>query len=103
VMDDISDDLMRSIRRYTVAVDRDTFDDDFPLAAFVEIMDSENKSSDEYVRLRDLQKQRSAAAEPTEPTAAEETPQPAETNPEPTPEPAPAPAGDDAAEPAAPA
>ncbi len=103
VMDDISDDLMRSIRRYQIAIDRDTFDDDFPLAAFIEVMDSENKSSEEYVRLRGLQKLRSAAAEPTEPTAAEETPQPAETNPEPTPEPAPAPAGDDAAEPAVPA
>lgn len=100
VMDDISDDLMRSIRRYTIAIDSDTFADDFPLAAFVEVMDSEMKSAEEYVRLRELQKERGTAAEPTEPAADDETPQPAEANNEPMPEPAPTPAGDDAAEPA---
>jgi|GEM_PF-188764 len=99
VMDDISDDLMRSIRRYTIAIDSDTFADDFPLSAFVEVMDSEMKSAEEYVRLRELQKERGTAAEPTEP-AADQTPQPAEANAEPMPEPAPAPAGDGAAEPA---
>lgn len=99
VMDDISDDLMRSIRRYTVAIDRDTFADDFPLAAFVEFMDLESKTTEEYVRLRGLQQTRGAAAEPTEPADTEEPPQPAEANAEPAPEPAPA--ADDAAEPAA--
>jgi len=99
VMDDISDDLMRSIRRYTVAIDRDTFAADFPLAAFVEFMDLESKTTEEYVRLRGLQQTRGAAAEPTQPADTEEPPQPAEANAEPAPEPAPD--ADDAAEPAA--
>ncbi len=94
VMDDISEDLMRSIRRYTIAIDRDTFADDFPLAAFVEHMEAETKSVEEYVRLRGLQKEGGDVAEPTEPAATDEAPQPAA-------EPAPEPAGDEATPPAA--
>src|SRR5690606_16991273 len=100
VMDDISDDLMRSIRRYTIAIDRDTFADDFPLAAFVEVMEAENKSAEEYVRLRGLQKEGEGAAEPAEPAAADEAPQPADPSSPPAAEPAPEPAGDEVTPPA---
>lgn len=91
LFDELSDDLMRSIRRYTIAIDRDTFDDDFPLAAFVDVMGQENKAPGDYERVRAEQLERqqankdaenkdaddAAAAEPAkaeEPTAEEPKP-----------------------------
>jgi hypothetical protein len=57
LQDELSDDLMRSINRYKVAIDREDFDDDFPLHPFIEVMLSEKKTSEEYRRLRQLQKE----------------------------------------------
>lgn len=54
-LDDLSEDLMRSIRRYTIAVDKEELPDDFPLLNFVQLMQSENRSAEEYDRLRKLQ------------------------------------------------
>ncbi len=56
-LDDLSEDLMRSIRRYTIAVDKEELPDDFPLLNFVQLMQSENRSAEEYDRLRKLQAQ----------------------------------------------
>ncbi len=56
-LDDLSEDLMLSIRRYTIAVDKEELDDDFPLLNFVQMMQSENRSAEEYDRLRKLQAQ----------------------------------------------
>ena len=92
--DDLSEDLMRSVRRYKIANDRDTFADDFPLAPFVEIMEAETKSAEEYKRLRNLQRQR--AENP--PPATEDTPAPTPTT-EPSPAEDPAAAEKPAAEP----
>jgi len=92
--DDLSEDLMRSVRRYKIANDRDTFADDFPLAPFVEIMEAETKSAEEYKRLRNLQRQRAESPPP----ATEDTPAPAPTT-EPSPAEEPAAAEKPAAEP----
>jgi hypothetical protein len=62
-LDDLSDDLMRSIRRYAIAIDKEQFDDDFPLNDFMEVMRSENRSSEEYDRLRALQREKLKAKE----------------------------------------
>lgn len=80
LQDDLSEDLMRSIGRYQVAIDQETFAEDFPLAPFVAVMENETKSETEYARLRALQK---AKAEP-KPTEGDQpgTPEPA-SNPEP--------------------
>ncbi len=72
LLDDLSDDLMKSIRRYTIAIDSDDFSDDFPLAAFVEIMQEEQKSAEEYERIRNLQAEKLKAKEEAELRAAEE-------------------------------
>jgi hypothetical protein len=69
LLDELSDDLMRSIRRYRIAIDSDTFDDDFPLAAFVEIMERDDKSAAEYERIRRLQAERLRAKDDAEPEA----------------------------------
>lgn len=77
LQDELSDDLMRSINRYKVAIDREDFDDDFPLHPFIEVMLSEKKTSEEYRRLRQLQKEgklerRATPTEnPGEPTSSE--------------------------------
>jgi hypothetical protein len=77
LQDELSDDLMRSINRYKVAIDREDFDDDFPLHPFIEVMLSEKKTSEEYRRLRQLQKEgklerRATPTEnPVEPTSSE--------------------------------
>lgn len=77
LQDELSDDLMRSINRYKVAIDREDFDDDFPLHPFIEVMLSEKKTSEEYRRLRKLQKEgklerRATPTEnPAEPTSSE--------------------------------
>ncbi len=95
LLDELSDDLMRSIRRYTIAIDRDTFPEDFPLAAFVELMGAEQKSSEEYERIRKLQAEKLKEKEEAElraadearradtetPPAAEETKEPADSPP----------------------
>ncbi len=57
-LDEVSDDLMKSIRRYTIAMDQETFPDDFPLLQFVELMQNEYRSSEEYERLRNLQREK---------------------------------------------
>lgn len=83
--DEISDDLMKSVRRYKVAIDSDRFADDFPLAAFVEIMEAETKSAEEYRRLREEQRARieretapeTPAADPASPATPD--PEPATT------------------------
>jgi len=49
---------MRSIRRYSIAIDRDTFDDNFPLAAFAEVMQQETKATGDYERIRGQQLER---------------------------------------------
>ena len=54
-LDDLSDDLMLSIRRYTIATDQEEFPEDFPLLQFVQLMQSEDRSAEEYDRLRKLQ------------------------------------------------
>jgi hypothetical protein len=54
-LDDLSDDLMRAIRRYTIAIDQEEFDEDFPLLNFVQLMSGEDRSAEEYDRLRKLQ------------------------------------------------
>ncbi|TVP99157.1 MAG: IRE (iron responsive element) [Planctomycetaceae bacterium] len=111
LQDDLSEDLMRSVRRYKIANDRDTFADDFPLAPFVEVMETETKSGEEYKRLRDLQRQRAEkplpatedtpaptpATEPSpaeEPAAAEKSAADPDSAPDPTPEPAAEPAAE---------
>ncbi|HBJ33899.1 MAG TPA: IRE (iron responsive element) [Planctomycetaceae bacterium] len=71
LFDDLSDDLMRSIRRYTIAIDSDTFDDDFPLAAFAEVMGRETKETGDYERVRAEQLQRLKAKKEAENKAAE--------------------------------
>lgn len=77
LQDELSDDLMRSINRYKVAIDREDFDDDFPLHPFIEVMLSEKKTSEEYRRLRQLQREgklerRATPTEnPGEPTSSE--------------------------------
>ena len=58
LFDDLSEDLMRSIRRYSIAIDRDTFDDNFPLAAFAEVMQQETKATGDYERIRGQQLER---------------------------------------------
>jgi hypothetical protein len=107
LQDDLSEDLMRSIGRYQVAIDQETFTEDFPLAPFVAVMENETKSETEYARLRALQKAKAepkpteedqpgtpepaSTPEPKSPTepAAEPTPEtPAEPTAEPKPEPA---------------
>ena len=62
LQDDVSDDLMKSIRRYTIAIDRDSFPDDFPLLAFVEYMQEENRLPEDYQRIREEQAKRAQAA-----------------------------------------
>jgi hypothetical protein len=62
-LDDLSEDLMRSIRRYTIAIDKEEFDEDFPLLDFVNMMQSENRSAEEYDRLRKLQAEKLKAKE----------------------------------------
>ncbi len=57
-LDDLSDDLMKSIRRYTIAIDTEEFPEDFPLLDFVQLMGSEDRSSENYERLRKLQKEK---------------------------------------------
>lgn len=107
LQDDLSEDLMRSIGRYQVAIDQETFAEDFPLAPFVEVMENESKSATEYARLRGLQKAKAepkpadedmpATPEPKSP--ADPTAEvPAEPKPEASASPAPAPASDPAAE-----
>lgn len=71
--DDLSDDLMRSIRRYTIAIDSDTFDDDFPLAAFVEVMQQETKVTGDYERARAQQLERLKAKKDGEKKETEDT------------------------------
>lgn len=77
LQDELSDDLMRSINRYKVAIDREDFDDDFPLHPFIEVMLSEKKTSEEYRRLRQLQKEGklerrvTPTENPVEPTSSE--------------------------------
>lgn len=77
LQDELSDDLMRSINRYKVAIDREDFDDDFPLHPFIEVMLSEKKTSEEYRRLRQLQKEgklerrATPTDNPAEPTSSE--------------------------------
>lgn len=58
LLDDLADDLLKSIRRYMIAVDSDDLGDDFPLAAFVEIMDEESRSVELYERVRRMQAER---------------------------------------------
>lgn len=72
LFDDLSDDLMKSIRRYTIAIDRDTFDDDFPLAAFVEVMQQETKEAGDYERIRGQQLERLKAKQDGQDKPAEE-------------------------------
>jgi hypothetical protein len=62
LQDEVSDDLMKSIRRYTIAIDRDSFPDDFPLLAFVEYMQEENRLPEDYQRIREEQAKRAQAA-----------------------------------------
>jgi len=62
-LDDLSDDLMRSIRRYTIAIDQEEFAEDFPLLDFVQLMQGEDRSSEEYERLRKLQIEKLKAKE----------------------------------------
>ena len=81
-LDDLSDDLMRSIRRYSILTDKEEFAEDFPLLDFVQLMGSENRSADEYDRLRKLQAEKLKAKEEeaikaeseTTPAATVETP-----------------------------
>lgn len=54
-IDDLSDDLLQAIRRYTIAIDQEEFDEDFPLLNFVQLMNGEDRSAEEYDRLRKLQ------------------------------------------------
>lgn len=54
-LDDLSDDLLQAIRRYTIAIDQEEFDEDFPLLNFVQLMNGEDRSAEEYDRLRKLQ------------------------------------------------
>lgn len=62
-VDDLSDDLLRSIRRYSIASDKEDFAEDFPLIDFVKMMGSENRSAEEYDRLRKLQVEKLKAKE----------------------------------------
>lgn len=62
-LDDLSDDLMLAIRRYTIAIDQEEFAEDFPLLDFVQLMQSEDRSSEEYERLRKLQIEKLKAKE----------------------------------------
>jgi len=62
-LDDLSDDLMQSIRRYTILTDKEEFADDFPLLDFVQMMGSDNRSAEEYDRLRKLQAEKFKAKE----------------------------------------
>ena len=73
LFDDLSDELMKSIRRYTIAIDRDTFDDDFPLAAFVEVMQQETKQPGDYERIRGQQLERLKAEQDGQNKPAEES------------------------------
>jgi hypothetical protein len=73
LFDDLSDDLMQSIRRYTIAIDRDTFDDDFPLATFVEVMQQEPRPTADYPKLRAEQLERLRAKQDGEKKATEES------------------------------
>ncbi|TWU44064.1 hypothetical protein Q31b_15990 [Novipirellula aureliae] len=58
-VDDSAEDLLRSIRRYSVAIDSEEMADDFPLAAFVEMMGTyEQVSSEVYEEVRKTQKER---------------------------------------------
>jgi len=58
-VDDSAEDLMRSIRRYSVAIDSEELADDFPLAAFVEMMGTYDQvSSEAYELVRKTQKER---------------------------------------------
>jgi len=84
LFDELSDDLMRSIRRYTIAIDRETFEDDFPLAAFYEVMNQEAKAPGDYQRVRAEQlarinsKQEAEQPVPEDKPESSEKPEPAE-------------------------
>ena len=62
-LDDLSDDLVQAIRRYTIAIDQEEFDEDFPLLDFVKMMQSDNRSAEEYDRLRKIQAEKLKAKE----------------------------------------
>ncbi len=72
LFDELSDDLMRSIRRYTIAIDSDSFDDDFPLAAFADVMGQETKADGDYRRVRAEQLERLKAKKEGEKKAADD-------------------------------
>ncbi|MFG0261305.1 MAG: IRE (iron responsive element) [Novipirellula sp. JB048] len=56
-IDDTAEDLMQSIRRYSVAIDSEELSDDFPLHAFVEMMSADGGTSAEiYTNIRETQK-----------------------------------------------
>jgi len=57
-VDDLSDDLVRALRRYTIAVDKEDFDESFPLFDFIQLMKGETRSAEEYERLRNLQREK---------------------------------------------
>jgi len=76
LFDEVSDDLMRSIRRYTIAIDSDSFDDNFPLAAFFEIMQNEAKSIEDYDRARKAQLKKMKDREEAQTKASEEAAKP---------------------------
>ncbi|TWU40669.1 IRE (iron responsive element) [Novipirellula artificiosorum] len=58
-VDDSAQDLVQSIRRYSVAIDSEEFPDDFPLAAFVEMMGNYDQVSSEiYEDIRYTQKEK---------------------------------------------
>ena len=57
-IDDSSIDLYESIRRYTIAIDSEEFDEDFPLLAFVQVMGDDGRvDSEQYERVRRKQKE----------------------------------------------
>ncbi len=62
-LDDLSEDLVRAIRRYTIAIDKEDFDEDFPLLDFVTMMSGDTRSAAEYERLRKLQAEKLKAKE----------------------------------------
>ncbi|MEM9645041.1 MAG: IRE (iron responsive element), partial [Planctomycetota bacterium] len=59
IIDDTADDLMDSIKKYSIVIDSEDFGDDFPLQPFIDVMGEDRASNVElYEQFRETQREK---------------------------------------------